>query len=207
MNLTNIEKDKILFAIDLLNGIDNDKYKIKSINMVDNCVVFSNGINDVFKMFNDFNDSNDDKYINKETNNQETNNQEANNKKTDGLKEMNGGKKNIFQKIKYSDTSSLNIDEIKNENKYNSLTSSVFFNEKSSKYSDTFATKQNGGKYNNFTSDTLMDLSEIKNRKNVSTNLDVDIFKKVQSGGSIDVNIKKKMKDIGINSSTSSICE
>ena len=118
---------------------------------------------------------------------------------------MIGGSKNIFKKSKYSDTSSVQVNELSNYSK----TSSVVFNNRSDKYSDTSIIGQVGGKLNE-TSDTLMDMSELKQRKNVkSSNLDMGIFRKNQSGGSIDTNIKKKMINAGINStsSTSSICE
>ena len=83
---------------------------------------------------------------------------------------------------------------------------------RSNKYSDTSIieqTEQIGGKTNETDTDTLMSLSELKQRKNPKqSNLDMGIFKKVQSGGNIDSNIKKKMINNGINSSsTSSICE
>lgn len=116
---------------------------------------------------------------------------------------MSGGSKNIFQKIKNSETSSVKMSNISN----NSKTSSEIFNQRSDKYSETSVIGQIGGK-NIETTDTLVNISELKQRKNSkSTNLDMGIFKKNQSGGSID--IKKKMMDVGINSnsSTSSICE
>ena len=120
---------------------------------------------------------------------------------------------NIFQKSKYSDTSSL----AQTDMSINSATSSVIFNGRSDKYSDTSALSQLGqvgqvGGMDDLTSDTLVGVSELKQRKSSkssNTKLDMGIFmKKSQSGGSVD-NIKRKMMDIGINSnsSTSSICE
>lgn len=120
------------------------------------------------------------------------------------------GGANIFQKSKYSETSSLKHTDISNY----SATSSLTFNGRSDKYSDTSVLGQLGGKAENLTSDTLGVVSELKQRK-VSKNtkqvpkLDMGIFtKKSQSGGAVE-NIKRKMMDIGINSnsSTSSICE
>lgn len=124
------------------------------------------------------------------------------------LPEMTGGFKNIFQKIKYSETSSLDGESgISNI----SATSSVIFNGRSDKYSDTSALDNQTGGLKTFTSDTLMDISELKQRKTQSktTNLDLGIFtKKSQLGGSVD-SLKRKMNEMGIgsNSSTSSICE
>jgi hypothetical protein len=123
-------------------------------------------------------------------------------------KKLSGGSKsNIFQKS-YSDTSSIKMSDMSNYSK----TSSAVFNGRSDKYSDTSVIGQIGGnvKANEITSDTLMDVSELKSRKNAKTaNLDMGIFRKNLSGGSIDTNMRKKMMEVGINSnsSTSSICE
>jgi len=117
---------------------------------------------------------------------------------------MIGGTKNIFKKMNYSETSSIKMSNVTN----NSKTSSEMFNGRSDKYSETSIIGQIGGK-NNETSETLMGISELKQRKTSKSNLDMGIFKKNQSGGSADNSVKKKMMDIGINSnsSTSSICE
>lgn len=118
---------------------------------------------------------------------------------------MVGGSKNIFRKMNYSETSNIKMSNMSNY----SMTSSEIFNERSDNYSETSIIGQIGGD-NNETTDTLMGISELKQRKSYkSTNLDMGIFKKTQSGGSVDQNIRKKMMDIGINSnsSTSSICE
>jgi len=117
---------------------------------------------------------------------------------------MIGGTKNIFKKMNYSETSSIKMSNVTN----NSKTSSEMFNGRSDKYSETSIIGQIGGK-NNETSETLMGISELKQRKTYKSNLDMVIFKKNQSGGSADNSVKKKMMDIGINSnsSTSSICE
>ena len=116
--------------------------------------------------------------------------------------------KNIFKSSKYSDTSSAVPSDMSKYSKY-SNTSSVMFNGRSDKYSDTSVLGQIGGK-NMQTSDTLMSVSELKERKSKSSSkLDVGIFKKIQNGGSkADPDIKRKMMAVGINSSsTSSICE
>lgn len=116
--------------------------------------------------------------------------------------------KNIFKSSKYSDTSSAVSSDMSKHSKY-SNTSSVMFNGRSDKYSDTSVLGQIGGK-NMQSSDTLMSVSELKERKSKSSSkLDVGIFKKIQNGGSkADPDIKRKMMAVGINSSsTSSICE
>lgn len=118
---------------------------------------------------------------------------------------MVGGSKNIFKKNNHSDTPSVKMNNMLNYSK----TSSELFNEKNNKYSETSMNSQYGG-HNNETSDTLTGISELKDKKSFkSKKLDMGIFKKNQSGGSVDKNIRKKMMDIGINSnsSTSSICE
>jgi hypothetical protein len=115
-----------------------------------------------------------------------------------------GGSKNIFQKIKYSDTSSVKMSNNSNYSK----TSSEVLNGKNTEFSETSINEQKGG-HNGF-SETLSDISELRQRvNNKSSYLDMRIFKKNQMGGSIDTNIRKKMMDIGINSnsSTSEICE
>lgn len=130
-------------------------------------------------------------------------------------KMIGGNSKNIFQKTKYSETSSLKQTEASNF----SATSTDIFNGRSDKYSDTSVIKgQIGGA--NLTSDTLGGVSELKQRKvfktqaqmssqNPTPKLDMGIFtKKSQSGGAVD-SLKRRMMDVGINSnsSTSSICE
>ena len=113
--------------------------------------------------------------------------------------------KNIFKKSLYSETSSFNQSDMSN---YSATSTDVF---RSDKYSETSVIGQVGGRA--ILSDTLDELSELKQRKSLntisSTKLDMGIFtKKSQSGGAID-SIKRKMMEIGINSnsSTSSICE
>jgi len=115
-----------------------------------------------------------------------------------------GGSKNIFQKIKYSDTSRVKMSNNSNYSK----TSSEVLNGKNTEFSETSINEQKGG-HNGF-SETLSDISELRQRvNNKSSYLDMRIFKKNQMGGSIDTNIRKKMMDVGINSnsSTSEICE
>jgi hypothetical protein len=129
-----------------------------------------------------------------------------------------GNNKNIFKSSKYSDTSSVRFNKLSNY----SITSSVMYNDRSDNFSDTSVIGQIGGGLE--TTDTLRSISELKDRKNKSSNknlsaststfksnLDMDIFKKSknQSGGSkSNSDLKKKMLEAGINSSsTSSLCE
>ena len=129
-----------------------------------------------------------------------------------------GNNKNIFKSSKYSDTSSLNQTELSN---YSNITP-VIYNNRSDNFSDTSVLGQNGGGLDNSeNSDTLRSVSELKDRKNkfsnknttstFKSNLDMGIFRKSQnqSGGTrSQLDLKKKMIDAGINSSsTSSICE
>ena len=129
-------------------------------------------------------------------------------------KQTGGNNKNIF---KSSDTSSAKHNESLNYSK----TSSVIYNDRTDNFSDTSVIGQIGGELD--ISDTLRSISELKERKSKSSNknssststfksnLDMGIFKKSQnqSGGSkSNVDLKKKMLEAGINSSsTSSICE
>lgn len=131
--------------------------------------------------------------------------------------QMGGNNKNIFKSSKYSDTSSNKFNELTNYSK----TSSVIYNDRSDNFSETSVIGQIGGGLE--TSDTLRSVSELKERKNKSSaktsshtstfksNLDIGIFKKSQnqSGGfKSSLDLKKKMLEAGINSSsTSSICE
>jgi hypothetical protein len=128
---------------------------------------------------------------------------------------QSGGSSKIFKSSKFSDTSSVRY----SENLNFSQTSSINKTFSSDLYSDTSAialdSKLVGGNGNLETSDTLRSISDIKGRKNKNnqmSNLDLGIFKKVQSGGSASTlpnnDIKKKMLEVGINSSsTSSVCE
>jgi len=132
-------------------------------------------------------------------------------------KQVGGMGKNIFKSSKFSETSSVKPSEISNYSK----TSSIMFNERSDKYSDTSVLGQIGGGFE--TTDTMRSVSELKDRKSrssksnssnsnsLNSNLNMGIFRKIQSGGSkIDVDLKKRMLEVGINSnssSTSNICE
>lgn len=250
MNLQENEKAKIIFGLNLLCGMDVNGYKLKSINIKDDNIIFTNGdkeekisikglIGDKSKEV-----ENSDVEITEVKKVQELGLTETSDivrnvrngknlpdtensdqvggfggyylSETSDLPEvpknkmmgskMMGGSKNVFLgKSKFSDTSSIKM----SEKSINSETSSAVFNARSDKYSDTSVIGQIGGKSNEMT-DTLMDVSEIKQRKSSKQpNLDMGIFRKVQSGGSVDQNIKRKMMDVGINSnsSTSSICE
>jgi hypothetical protein len=144
---------------------------------------------------------------------------------TSDMSQQKGGNRNIFKSQNFSDTSFVNMTNMENL----SNTSSVNFNQRSDGYSDTSEmSRQKGGNKNIFksqnfsdtldfvmtggknnTSDTLMSLSELKDRnRKKSSKLGMDIFNKLQSGGHNDINIRKKMLEMGINSSsTSSVCE
>ena len=134
------------------------------------------------------------------------------------LKQKGG---NVFNSEKYSDTSFFNSEQNLESNqmsatsnnnsnfvsKYNQqiLTGGNFIKKDSvSKYSVTSSARDQ-------INSNLSETSEIiQNGGNSSSKLDVDIFKKsmIQSGGSKKINLKKKMTEIGINSTTtSSICE
>lgn len=245
MNLQENEKAKIIFGLNLLCGMDVNGYKLKSINVKDDTIIFINGdkeekisikglmtekpkevenseveITEVKKVpelglteTSEIirNVRNGKNVLETETSEQVGGFGVLNFSETSDLSEvpMNkivGGSKNVFiGKSKYSETSSIKMSEM---SKY-SETSSAVYNARSDKYSDTSIIGQIGGKSNE-TSDTLMGVSELKQRKSSKQqNLDMGIFRKVQSGGSVDTNIKRKMMDIGINSnsSTSSICE
>ena len=245
MNLQENEKNKIIFALGLLMGIDINGYKLSTIDVKGDTVIFSNGdkeekiiISEITEnMPKGFETHDVDVDVEAEVikpsaevikggyNNfktqsfSETSEMQFQNNSaikysetSDILSEMpkklsGGSKSNIFQKS-YSDTSSIKMSDMSNYSK----TSSAVFNGRSDKYSDTSVIGQIGGnvKANEITSDTLMDVSELKSRKNAKTaNLDMGIFRKNLSGGSIDTNMRKKMMEVGINSnsSTSSICE
>jgi len=116
---------------------------------------------------------------------------------TNSFKQSNG----IF-----SDTSDDNLE--------NSNIKSLFKN--SDNYSETsiLPISQNGGKINNFNeSDTLKSITEfnLNTESETESELDLNIFKKLnqgQKGGMIENNMKLKLKELGINSSsTSSLCE
>jgi hypothetical protein len=113
------------------------------------------------------------------------------------------GGKNIFKTLKYSDTSSVMYSEL---SKY-SITSANTFVASKNNFSETSPMEQLGGKVE---SDTLNSISELGERKlnSKKSDLNVDIFKRSQKGGSSNKNILKKIAELGINSSsTSSVCE
>jgi hypothetical protein len=192
-------------------------YKLLSLDQNEGKIVLSNGVKEIKLKHSDLMNNNNNNN-NLETSDMDEINSEADFSSTSVLPNpnpnpntnpntntMQGG---FFSKnnLKYSETSSFKMSEMYN----NSDTSSEMFNGRSDKYSDTSEIVHTGGKFN-YSSDTLMDLSELRQRKTPksSTNLDMGIFtKKVQSGGSVN-SIRKKMMDVGINSdsSTSNICE
>lgn len=259
------ERSKIIFALNLLSDKLESGYKLESLNMKDDCLIFINGDKQeklsIKKMMEPFNkealtnsevDKSNSQSLSKDMeletteiiekvrnepvkadkigfsetsvmkggeyiNFSETSEMYEISEMSDMSKllnvsnKMKGGftdpHKNIFQKSKYSETSSLKQTDMSNF----SATSTELFNGRSDKYSDTSDIKGQVGGKSNLTSDTLIEISELKQRKVSKTTpkLDMGIFtKKTQSGGSAD-NIKRKMMEIGINSnsSTSSICE
>lgn len=242
MNFQENEKAKIIFGLNLLCGMDVGGYKLKSINVKDDTIIFSNGDKEekisikqlMAEKLKEIDNSEVEisevkkvpelgltetseiiRNVRNEKNELQSETSEQvggfNFSETSDLSEINankmiGGSKNVFiGKSKYSETSSLKMSDMSNYSK----TSSVVYNTRSDKYSDTSVIGQIGGKATE-TTDTLMGVSELKQRKSSKQpNLDMGIFRKVQSGGSIDTNIKRKMMDVGINSnsSTSSICE
>lgn len=237
---------KINFALNMLTEIEFKDYKLLSLNLKEDLIIFSNGQNEeklsIKNIINELPSENletteiVEKYKNKSLMNDDikfSETSEMTNPKdilesiklsetsemteNKNFNDMKGGTKNIFQKSKYSETSSLAQTDMSNY----SETSSAVFNGRSDKYSDTsvlnitesqeiFKKAQIGGKLN-YTTDTLDNLSELKQRKlsKITGKLDMGIFtKKTQTGGAID-SLKKKMMNVGINSnsSTSSICE
>lgn len=274
------EKSRIIFALNLLTEKLESGYKLESLNVKDDCIVFSNGneqkeirIKEIMDVMNDEQSENSEvqttDMIVKDTKNALITSENPlsdtstamppqvgggyrNFSETSEMYEiseisempnktnrMTGGSKNIFQKSKYSETSSLKQTDMSNfsatssdifngrSDKYSdtsvikgqvggaffSATSSDIFNNRMAKYSDTSSIKgQVGGA--NLTSDTLSEVSELKQRKvsktqSTSQKLDMGIFtKKSQSGGAVE-SLKRRMMDVGINSnsSTSSICE
>ena len=236
MNLQENEKAKIIFGLNLLCGMDVNGYKLKSINVKDDTIIFINGDKEEKISIKGLMTEKS-----KEVENSEVEITEVKKVPELGLTETSEIIRNVrngknvletetseqvggFGVLNFSETSDLSevpmnkmVGGSKNvflgKSKY-SETSSAVYNARSDKYSDTSIIGQIGGKSNE-TSDTLMGVSELKQRKSSKQqNLDMGIFRKVQSGGfqsggSVDTNIKRKMMDIGINSnsSTSSICE
>lgn len=197
--MKSITKEKIVSILNsLLECVDENQCKIKSINFESNEIIFSKD--------NEIKTLDIDLFIKETPNDKNLSDTSEDNEELLKPKEpLKGGNlnKNVFQKI--SDTSSV---------KYSDMSlplnlSQTSYNGRSDKYSDTSIIGQMGGNLD--ISDTLMSVSELKDRKNKITNnsnLNLGIFKKVQSGGSTNNELNKKIKEIGINSSsTSSICE
>ena len=197
--MKSITKEKIVSILNsLLECVDENQCKIKSINFESNEIIFSKD--------NEIKTLDIDLFIKETPNDKNLSDTSEDNEELLKPKEpLKGGNlnKNVFQKI--SDTSSV---------KYSDMSlplnlSQTSYNGRSDKYSDTSIIGQMGGNLD--ISDTLTSVSELKDRKNKITNnsnLNLGIFKKVQSGGSTNNELNKKIKEIGINSSsTSSICE
>jgi uncharacterized protein YkuJ len=234
MNINSNQKTELAFHLQYLSNFENNGFKIENINFVTKELTFvkENETNkykfkfeEIISMQN-MEGENDltsemqtDQNIDGRDLSETSYNQSLqsplpiSNKNT--YVQSGGDNKNIFKSSKYSDTSSVKFTEMSNYSK----TSSVMYNDRSDNFSETSVIGQIGGKIE--TSDTLMSISELKDRKKKSnskmssststfnTNLNVGIFKKsqTQSGGA-NTDIKKKMLEAGINSSsTSSICE
>jgi len=205
LNLNNETKSKILSILNLLLETNINDYQIQSYNKNknSNCIILcnkltgekieinkeqlesNNNLSETFELKSEEKKMEDNDLLSVTSEVPEVNIQ------------MGGMNKSIFKSLKYSETS-----EIK-------------FNDKSEKYSETsiLDLEQMGGNYEE--TDTLRSISEIKDRKikklNNSSKLDIDIFKRSQLGGSQNnINLKKKMLELGIKSNmstTSSICE
>lgn len=229
---------KIKYYLSDLGDLKVNGYKIKNINFLDKVIIFSNSnSSDEYKVnFEEMKNkqnttseivvSKDETIVSKDLD-FETSELNTDQKINSGdysttsvnqsmvePKQTGGNNKNIF---KSSDTSSAKYDELLN----NSKTSSAMYNDRTDNFSDTSVIGQIGGEID--ISDTLRSISELRERKSKSSNknssststfksnLDMGIFKKSQnqSGGSkSNVDLKKKMLEAGINSSsTSSICE
>lgn len=252
MNINNSQKTEIAFHLKYLSNFENNGYKIEQINFSTKEVLFSKeSETNKYKMkFEEIlliqNMAGENNLTSK--NNLTSENDLTSEMKTDNLMDSDnlsetsednetslikkpisnpfvseknnnqkgGNNKNIFKSSKYSETSSVKFNELSNYSK----TSSVMYNDRTDNFSDTSVIGQMGGGLE--TSDTLMSISELKNRKKSNSNmlggstsfkssLDISIFKKSKSqsqsgGGTHD--LKKKMLEAGINSSsTSSICE
>lgn len=251
MNIDSEQKADISFHLNYLKNLDINGYTLESINFLTNEIIFckkneenkikynfdemekqknmvgestinnetTSDVNKILpnsEMLSETSDQNQvfSYKIEKEPQQQsQSQNQNKNQNGGNGLNNTNN--KSIFKSSKYSDTSSVKFTEISNYSK----TSSAMYNDRSDNFSETSVIGQIGGGIE--TSDTLMSISELKERKNKSksssssttfkSNLDIGIFKKSQnqSGGSkSNLDLKKRMGELGINSSsTSSICE
>jgi len=178
------EKSRIIFALNLLSEKLESGYKLESLNVKDDCIIFSNGekqekisikkIMDVMDKEQNVNSEVEKSDVDLETTEmivKKTRNEPITDEKTvlsdtslmskigGGYKNfsetsemyeisemsemsnktngMTGGSKNIFQKSKYSETSSLKQTDVSNF----SATSTDIFNGRSDKYSDTSVIK------------------------------------------------------------------
>ena len=271
------EKSRIIFALNLLTEKLESGYKLESLNVKDDCIVFSSGekqekisIKQIMNLMNDEQSENsevlqttDSVMIVKNTRNEPITNENPlsdtstamppqvrggyrNFSETSEMYEiseisempiktnkMTGGSKNIFQKSKYSESSSLKQTDMSNfsatssdifngrSDKYSdtsvikgqvggaffSATSSDIFNNETAKYSDTSSIKGQVGSAN-LISDTLSKVSELKQRKvsktqSTSQKLDMGIFTKKSQSGGAVESLKRRMMDVGINSNSS----
>ena len=244
MNINSEKRIDIAFHLNYLKNLDINSYKIESINFSTKEILFrkpndsntykfnfdeiecqknmsgeSTLDSDVFGKISENNSKinlSNEQFSETSENTQIPQTQQTQQTQPQPLTGGNG--KNIFKSLKYSETSSFKANDMSNYSK----TSSVMYNDRSDNFSDTSVLGQIGGGLES--TDTLMSISELKDRKNKSkvfssgsskSNLDIGIFKKTQfqsqnqSGGSkSNIDFKKKMAEVGINSSsTSSICE
>lgn len=240
MNINNSQKTELAFHLQYLSNFENNGFKIENINFVTKELTFvkENETNKYKLKFEEIismknmageNDLTSEMQTEQNIDARDLSETSVNqslqspapvanantNTNTNSNVQTGGNNKNIFKSSKYSDTSSVKFTEMSNYSK----TSSAMFNDRSDNFSDTSIIGQIGGKME--TSDTLMSISELKDRKKKSNskmssststfnaNLNVGIFKKTQTqSGGANIDIKKKMLEAGINSSsTSSICE
>lgn len=223
MNIDNDQKTELELHLQFLSNFENNGFKIENINFqTKELTLGKNNEKNKYKFDEIINVQNiegennltfdmqtDQKNYPKDLSETIVNQNSVNNTSV----HIGGNNKNIFKSSKYSDTSSVKLTEMSNYSK----TSSAMFNDRSDNFSDTSVIGQVGGILDS--TDTLMSISELKDRKKklgstvssstftFKSNLDLGIFKKTQSGGS-NSDLKKKMLEAGINSSsTSSLCE
>ena len=229
------ETSKIIFALNLLTETLNNGYKLQSLNINNDSIVFSNDNTNTLKemkisnirqaytntnlpnMFNKEPIGNNMMRSNTSTDLSSTSDYVDNPRYSVNTSEyMEGGVNMIFSET--SDMSSYKHHKNLTGGSKNFFQKSTYSETSSLKYTDisnisatsTDIAKQIGGELNLTTTDTLNGISELKQKMVAKTpNLDMGIFvKKTQSGGAVD-SIRRKMMDVGINSnsSTSSICE
>lgn len=142
MNLNQEQKQLITHCLNLLHNLEVDGFKIESLSLNNDCIIFSNDktknevkISDVMKVENN--------NINTETDNNTIHPSDLDLTSSENPHQKNTNQeggfifKNIFQKSKYSDTSSIN----QTENNQFSSTSETFINESDNKQKGGFLSK------------------------------------------------------------------